>query len=163
VTISSNLYPKAADFNHMDLDVCFPETIITETPTIEVDFSKSDNAAVLDTLTRRGLLPILDAVCETHNVSRDEVLGRSRLRSLVNARQDLWWRVRHHPNAYSYHEMGKFFSRHHSSIVSGIRRHERVLRKKELLASLAASRGQSDLGGAAAPVAMGPSPLLSAH
>ena len=81
------------------------------------------NPAVLAALTERGLVDLLDEVCRTHHVTRDEITGRSRSRSVSFARQDLWWRLRE-AHGYSYVELGRLFARNHTTVLHGTRRWE---------------------------------------
>ena len=78
------------------------------------------NPAVLAALTERGLVYLLDEVCRTHHVTRDEVTGRNRSRSVSFARQDLWWRLRE-SHGFSYVELGRIFARNHTTVLHGVR------------------------------------------
>lgn len=81
------------------------------------------NPAVLAALTERGLVGLLDEVCRAHHVTRDEITGRSRSRSVAFARQDLWWRLRE-AYGFSYGELGRIFARNHTTVLHGLRRWE---------------------------------------
>ena len=81
---------------------------------------------VLTALTERGLLGRLDEVCRLHHVTRAEVCSRSRSRAVSNARQDLWWRLRHDVTLrFSYMEIGRLFARNHTTVMHGVRAFEK--------------------------------------
>jgi len=78
--------------------------------------------SVLQALADRDLLPLLDDVCRRHHVTRDEICGRARTRTITTARQDLWWHLRHHETLFfSYVEIGRLFERSHTTVLLGIR------------------------------------------
>lgn len=78
------------------------------------------NAAVITALGERGLLSMLDDVCRRHHVTREEVAGRTRTRSVSFARQDLWSRLRKQLG-FSYAEIGRLFARNHTTVLHGVR------------------------------------------
>jgi chromosomal replication initiation ATPase DnaA len=81
---------------------------------------------VADRLRVRDLLELVDEVCKRRGVTLDEVCGRTRSRAVSYARQEVWWRIRHHPErAYSYPEIARLFARDHTTIIAGISAHER--------------------------------------
>ena len=83
---------------------------------------------VLDSLSGRDLLELLDDVCRNRAVTRDEVCGRTRTKAVACARHELWWRLRHHPElCFSFEEIGRIFSRHHATVLQGVRAHQRRL------------------------------------
>lgn len=80
----------------------------------------------LETLQARGLLTMLDAVCQRRRVTRDEICSRCRTRTVAHARHELWWQLRSDPRLrFSYQEIGLLFGRTHSSVLHGIRAFER--------------------------------------
>lgn len=85
-------------------------------------------AAVLDALRARDLLGLVDDVCRARRVTREEVCSRARTKAIALARHELWWRLRNHAELhFSYEELGRLFARHHSTVLHGIRAHERAL------------------------------------
>jgi hypothetical protein len=109
---------------------------LPEEDTTEID-PRARVAMLIAGLVERGLLPILDESCQRGHVTREEVLGKSRARHIVKARQELWWCLRQHANSFSLHEIGKMFMRHHTSVLAGVRAHEakleRMQRRQNLL------------------------------
>lgn len=80
----------------------------------------------LHSLATRALLGIVDELTSRRGVTRDELLGRSRTRAVVAARQELWWLIRHHPGrCYSYAEIAAIVGRDPSTVVHGIAAHQR--------------------------------------
>jgi chromosomal replication initiation ATPase DnaA len=81
---------------------------------------------VADQLRVRDLLPLVDEVCKRRGVTLNEVCGRARSQAISRARQEVWWRIRHHPEReYSYPEIARLFARDHTTIMAGISAHER--------------------------------------
>jgi chromosomal replication initiation ATPase DnaA len=81
---------------------------------------------VADQLRVRDLLPLVDEVCKRRGVTLNEVCGRARSQAISRARQEVWWRIRHHPEReYSYPEIAQLFARDHTTIMAGISAHER--------------------------------------
>jgi len=89
---------------------------------------------VLDALSERDLVELLDQVCHRRAVTPAEVCGLVRTRAISHARHELWWRLRHHPDLlFSLEELGRLFQRHHSTVLHGIRSHERRLAQDLLI------------------------------
>lgn len=83
---------------------------------------------VLAELNSRELLPIVREVCRLHGVTLDEVCGLLRSRSVGRARQEAWWRVRHHPERhYSLGDVARIFGKSRKSITGGVRAQARRL------------------------------------
>jgi chromosomal replication initiation ATPase DnaA len=81
---------------------------------------------VADQLRARDLLPLVDEVCKRKGITLDEVCGRARSQAISHARQEVWWRIRNHPEReYSYPEIARLFARDHTTIMAGIGAHER--------------------------------------
>jgi len=92
---------------------------------------------VLQRCELRRITPLVKEVCQEHGVSPEEIAGRSRSILFNAARQDLWCRL-YYTGSYSYPDIGWIFLRDHTTIISGIDRHERRVEKKrkaELTAS----------------------------
>jgi chromosomal replication initiation ATPase DnaA len=85
-----------------------------------------DAPDVVDSLRVRDLLALVDDVCKRRGVTLDEVCGRTRSRAVSYARQEVWWRIRYHPERYySYPEIARLFARDHATIIAGIAAYER--------------------------------------
>ena len=79
---------------------------------------------VLAELNARDLLPVVRDVCRRHGVTVEEVCGTLRTRSIVRARREAWWHLRHHPERhYSVGDVSRIFGRPASTIDEGIRDH----------------------------------------
>jgi len=86
----------------------------------------SDIETALHSLAARALLDVVDDVTSRRGVTRQELLGRSRTRAVVAARQELWWLIRYHPGrCYSYAEIAAIVGRDPSTVVHAIAAHER--------------------------------------
>jgi chromosomal replication initiation ATPase DnaA len=76
----------------------------------------------------RDLLGLVDEVCRRRAVTREEIGSRTRTKAVAWARHELWWRLRHDPEAcFSYAEIGRLFCRDHVTILHGVRAHQRRL------------------------------------
>jgi chromosomal replication initiation ATPase DnaA len=85
-----------------------------------------NSSDLVDGLHVRDLLELVAEVCKHRGVTLDEVCGRTRSRAVSYARQEVWWRLRHHPDRYySYPEIARLFARDHATIIAGISAHER--------------------------------------
>lgn len=81
---------------------------------------------VAEHLRVRDLLDLVDDVCHRRGVTRTEVCGRARSQAISHARQEIWWRIRHHPEReYSYPEIARLFARDHTTIMAGVSAHAR--------------------------------------
>jgi chromosomal replication initiation ATPase DnaA len=81
---------------------------------------------VVDGLRARDLFALVDEVCRSRGVTLDEVCGRARSQAVSCARQEVWWRIRHHPERnYSYPEIARLFARDSTTVIAGINAHER--------------------------------------
>lgn len=83
------------------------------------------SSTILEALTDRDLLSLLDSVCRTRGVTREEVCGRRRTKNVSFARQELWWHLRRHPGM-SYDEIARLFGRNRTTIMSGVRSYLRA-------------------------------------
>ncbi len=80
--------------------------------------------AIIAALGTRGLLDIVDAVCDQRGVTRDELCGRGRSHAVAAARHELWWLMRHHPDrCYSYSEIARIVGRDHATVLHGVVTH----------------------------------------
>ena len=81
---------------------------------------------IVDSLRVRDLLTLVGEVCKRRGVTLYEVCGRTRSQAVSCARQEVWWRIRHHPERhYSYPEIARLFVRDHTTIIAGIDAHAR--------------------------------------
>ena len=82
-------------------------------------------AAVLADLDALALTALLDEICRRRGVLAHAVCGRSRMLSVCRARQELWWRIRNHPERhYSYLEIARLFRRDHTTVLHGVVTHD---------------------------------------
>lgn len=75
---------------------------------------------------------ILEDVCAKHRLSVREVTGESRYIHLVRARQNFMWLCRQVKNSdgscrYSLPQIGNFLGMDHTTILHGVRAHEKRL------------------------------------
>lgn len=63
---------------------------------------------------------IVREVCETHDVTRDEIFKKNRSKKLVMARGVIYDRIRKELG-WSYPKIGKLFGRDHTTILHGVR------------------------------------------
>jgi chromosomal replication initiation ATPase DnaA len=84
---------------------------------------------VLGELASHSLLELVHAVSRRRGVALAELCGRSRTKNVAAARQELFWRIRHHPErCYSLAEIGRLFGRDHSSVHAALATYRRRLR-----------------------------------
>ena len=84
---------------------------------------------ILQTLDARDLLDLVREISARRGVVVDQLCGRVRTRSVSWARQEVWWRMRHHPERfYSLLEIAQLFGRNHATVKAGIEAHGRRLR-----------------------------------
>ena len=80
---------------------------------------------VIDDLRRRDLLDLVEEVPTRRGVLVDHLCATGRTLSVSHARQETWWRMRHHPErCYTLFEIARFFGRHHTTIAAHARRLE---------------------------------------
>jgi chromosomal replication initiation ATPase DnaA len=83
---------------------------------------------VLDNLRVRDLLDLVQEISTRRGVPIEDLCGRARTRSVSWARQEVWWRLRYHPERYySLPEIARLFGRDHATISAGIQAHRRRL------------------------------------
>lgn len=66
---------------------------------------------------RQRMSIIVEAVCAETGVPDYEILGESRIREFVRARQYAMWKCRE--QGYSFPEIGRVFNRDHTTIIHG--------------------------------------------
>lgn len=82
--------------------------------------------AIIAALSVRGLLDLVDSVCASRRVTRQDLCGRDRSRALSAARQQLWWLICNHPERrYSPQEIARIVGRHRTTVLFGIAAHQR--------------------------------------
>jgi len=64
-------------------------------------------------------------ISATHGIDLTDVLGRSTKREISNARQEIMFALRQ--RGWSYPRIGQVLGRDHTSIIHGVRAHERRL------------------------------------
>lgn len=101
-------------------------TASTATTAAAADCDATVAIAVFSALKARKLADLLSEICDRRGVLMVDVCGRSRAASAARARQELWWRIRSHPERhYSLSEIARFFGRNHATIRQGIAAHLR--------------------------------------
>jgi chromosomal replication initiation ATPase DnaA len=76
---------------------------------------------IADELRARDLLPLVDEVCKRRGATLDEICGRARSQAISRARQEVWWRIRNHPEReYSFPEIARLFARDHTTVMAGV-------------------------------------------
>lgn len=71
-----------------------------------------------------GIADMLNSVCQHFCVTREQLTGKDRHASLALARQVASWLLRE--RGYSYPEIGAMLARDHTTIMSGVRKVERL-------------------------------------
>ena len=83
---------------------------------------------IIDALRERDLDAIAVDVAARRGVPLAELCGPGRTQSVVRARHEVWWRIRHHPERYlSLPEIARLFNRDHTTIKAGIEAHAQRL------------------------------------
>lgn len=77
-------------------------------------------------LEEAGLLPHLWGIATLEGVTLADILSRSRMKSIVRARHACFWMIREGYGKSST-EVGKLFGVDHTTVLDGIRSHERRL------------------------------------
>ena len=96
--------------------------------------------AIFYRLHAHNLVPLLDEICQRRGVLVHEICGPARTLSVTRARHELWWTIRHHPErSYSFPELARLFRCDPSTILSGVRSHERRRAARRLAPLLAAT------------------------
>jgi chromosomal replication initiation ATPase DnaA len=72
--------------------------------------------------TRPAWKLIARQVCAAHDAPYDDVMSERRLAALVTVRHEIWYRMKTELNM-SYPEIGGRFSRDHTTILHGVRKH----------------------------------------
>ena len=72
--------------------------------------------AVIDRLGDRGLLPAVAMMCKRRHVTVEEVVGRSRTKAVVAARQVVW-KWLHDERGLSWPEIAKLFDRKYFTVL----------------------------------------------
>lgn len=87
-------------------------------------------SSVVEHLRLRDLLDLVEQVAVRRGVLVDEICGLARTQSISRARQEAWWRLRHHPERnYSLEEIARIFGRHHTTVMAGVAAHARRLER----------------------------------
>jgi len=70
---------------------------------------------------------ILTEVAAKHRLRVSDITGRSRLRPIVIARQEVMYRCRSEADK-SYPQIGRFLSKDHTTVIHGFRKHQERVR-----------------------------------
>lgn len=65
---------------------------------------------------------IIKFVCETHEISKEDLIKKTRKKELVKARFMAYWFIKNN-TSLGLVSIGKLFSRDHSTVIHGIRDH----------------------------------------
>lgn len=71
---------------------------------------------------RAGMRAIVAEVAAKHRVAERDLTGPSTFRNVTTARHEAFWRARHELGQ-SLPQIGRFFGRDHSTVLTGSRRH----------------------------------------
>jgi len=83
---------------------------------------------IVAALQTRGLLPLVEQLCQRRGVTLPEVCSRARTQNVARTRHEIWWRIRHlSEHHYSYSEIGALFGRDHSTIKCAVDAFQRRL------------------------------------
>lgn len=74
---------------------------------------------LVERLAQRGLLELVDERAKAHHVTRTDVLGRSRTKSVAAARQAVYRGLRE--RGLSYPEIGRLLDRDHTTVMHACR------------------------------------------
>ena len=82
----------------------------------------SPEEKVVANLRARGLMPVLEPICERLGIMLLEVVGHSKEPSIIRCRHDCWLALRDMKGRdYSYPEIGDMMGGfHHSTIMNGV-------------------------------------------
>ena len=75
---------------------------------------------------------IINEVCEYYGISFDEIMSKSRLSILVEARSVCYYILRHSFNLQLY-KIAKIFNKNHATVMFGIRRLEDLMKYEKVL------------------------------
>lgn len=75
--------------------------------------------------TARRYVHVLHDVATRHGVEVQDIVGRSRARRLVAARQEAFYLMKEH--GYSLSQIGRFCNRDHTTVMHGVEKHAEKL------------------------------------
>lgn len=73
---------------------------------------------------RAQIMTMIEGVAARHGFTRAAIMGRSRYKPLVHARQEAYWTV-YKNTSFSYLAVARVFGRDHTTITHGINAHEK--------------------------------------
>lgn len=76
-------------------------------------------------MTKDRLWEVVDAVAKRHGLKRSDLLSDSREAKYVHARQEAFWRLRQLDPQPSFPAIGRLMKRDHTTVLHGVRAHER--------------------------------------
>lgn len=80
--------------------------------------------------TARRYVHVLHEVATRHGVEVQDIVGRSRAKRLVAARQEAFYLMKEH--GYSMSQIGRFCNRDHTTVMHGIEKHAEKLKGQPL-------------------------------
>jgi chromosomal replication initiation ATPase DnaA len=72
----------------------------------------------------REIVDVVRAIADKHSIEWTKIFGRRRTKTIVIARQEAYSEL-YKLGKYSSTDLGKFFARHHATILHGIKNHRR--------------------------------------
>lgn len=88
-------------------------------------------AAVVANLERVGALETMEQIRREYRLTYEELLGGDRHKTAAAARHHLWLLIKHTLDL-SYPEMARIFFVDHTTVLTGVRKAERVLGLSEV-------------------------------
>jgi len=73
---------------------------------------------------REKSLSDIGLIALKHNLTRHDLLGRSRYPHISQARHEAFYYFRR--KGWSYPQIGKLFGRDHSTVIHGVEKHQRI-------------------------------------
>jgi hypothetical protein len=80
------------------------------------------------------LSDVVSYVAERYAVSKKDLLGRSRVPHLSEARAVAYYLARH--DGHSFPRIGKFFCRDHTTVMAGVKTARRVIQREPTVAAM---------------------------
>ena len=77
--------------------------------------------AIRNRLKKYGLLECVERVCKARHVPLEEVLGDTQRPFIAHVRHEVWATM--HVMGLRYCEIARLFGRHHTTVLTGVRRH----------------------------------------
>lgn len=106
-------------------------TMIAQLRGIEIDVEMAQGMITKESRANRPQhltdKKIIDKACKFYNVSKEDILGKSRTKDINHARQASCYMMRYELKM-SFPQIGRIFSRDHSSIMNGVSKIEKMIK-----------------------------------